>query len=216
MGEVLEFLIDGTSGLAPGGADGKAIVAGVCSKGTVGKGYLVGKQSNLAALLGTGPLTDRVRDMLATGGQNPVLVAVPVQGQAGGYISAPTVSGSTVQARVSGLPARNADVVVRVATAGALGTAKVEISTDGGKTYGQAQPCTAQLPIGTGQSATGATLCFNEDAVLEGGALYRFAVRCAVGHVLRVGDAASPLLEAAALSGGVLGGAELVIQIVKG
>ena len=41
-------------------------------------------------------------------------------------------------------------------------------------------------------------------------------IRCAVGPVSRVGDAASPLPEAAALSGGVLDGAELVIQIVKG
>ena len=35
MGDVLTYLIDGTSGLAPGGVDGKAIVAGVCSKGTI-------------------------------------------------------------------------------------------------------------------------------------------------------------------------------------
>ena len=78
MGDVLTYLIDGTSGLAPGGVDGKAIVAGVCSKGTVGKAYLIGKRTNLEDMLGTGPLVDRVRDMLVVGGQGPVIVAVPV------------------------------------------------------------------------------------------------------------------------------------------
>ncbi|MEG2005795.1 MAG: DUF2586 family protein, partial [Bilophila sp.] len=56
MGEVLEYLIDGTSGLVTGGVDGKAIVAGVCSLGQVGKGYLIGKRTKLEELLGTGPL----------------------------------------------------------------------------------------------------------------------------------------------------------------
>ena len=43
MGDVFQYLIDGTSGIVTGGVDGKALVAGVCSKGQVGKGYLVGK-----------------------------------------------------------------------------------------------------------------------------------------------------------------------------
>ena len=41
MGDVLHYLIDGTSGIVSGGVDGKAIVAGVCSAGKVGKAYLV-------------------------------------------------------------------------------------------------------------------------------------------------------------------------------
>ena len=41
MGDVLEFIEDGASGLIAGGVDGKALVAGVCSKGTVGKAYLI-------------------------------------------------------------------------------------------------------------------------------------------------------------------------------
>ena len=92
MGDVLHYLIDGTSGIATGGVDGKALVAGVCSRGTVGKAYLIGKRTDLGSMLGTGPLVDRIRDMLVTGGQEPYVVAVPVQGQPGGYISALTVT----------------------------------------------------------------------------------------------------------------------------
>ncbi|WP_418236576.1 DUF2586 family protein, partial [Desulfovibrio sp.] len=59
MGDVIQYLIDGTSGIVTGGVDGKALVAGVCSKGIVGKAYLIGKRTNLEELLGTGPLVDR-------------------------------------------------------------------------------------------------------------------------------------------------------------
>ena len=215
MGEVLEYLIDGTSGLAPGGVDGRAIVAGVCSLGRVGKGYLIGKRTKLEEVLGTGPLVERVRDMLATGGQEPVLIAVPVQGQPGGYIGTVVATENAIVPAVSGVPAANADVVVRVATPGAIGTATLEVSLDGGKTYGEAEPSAAQVTIGKQDKATGATLTFSESATLESGASWRFTVRCAVGPVSCVGDSASPMVEAAPASGGVTAGAELILQIVK-
>lgn len=216
MGDVFEYLVDGTSGLAPGGVDGKAMVAGVCSKGQVGKAYLVGTRSDLAGLLGVGPLVDRLRDVLATAGQDAVVVAVPVQGQQGGYISAPVWSGGNGKypaASVSGVPQKNADVVVEVVSAGQVGTATVRISTDGGETFGSPETAAAQLPIGASAEATGATLLLPENAPLEEGQRVRFAVRCAVGPVERVGDASSPLV---AVAGDVLAGAELSIQIVKG
>ena len=216
MGDVLTYLIDGTSGLAPGGVDGKAIVAGVCSKGTVGKAYLIGKRTNLEDMLGTGPLVEHVRDMLVTGGQEPVIVAVPVRGQQCGYITDAVVTGGKVKPTVSGVAAKNADIVVRVASPGAVGTATLEISTDGGKTFGDPQASTDQVVVGTGDDATGATLVFPADAVLEADAEFAVTVRCAVGPVERVGDAESPLVTVASDSGGVLAGAELVIQVVKG
>lgn len=223
MGDVLQYLIDGTSGLAPGGVDGKAMVTGVCSKGQVGKAYLIGKRTDLTALLGTGPLVDRLRDILATGGQEPVVVAVPVQGQPGGAITPPLLSGGTVSATVSGVPAKNADITVRVVKAGPVSkgesepdAATVEISLDNGLNFSAAQAASANIALGIGEQATGATLCFPADAVLESGALYTLRVRCAVGPVLRIGDASSPLLNVTAHADGVLAGAELVIQIVKG
>ncbi len=47
MGDVLEYLVDGTSGIVPGGVEGSALICGVCSLGEVGKGYLIGKSSDL-------------------------------------------------------------------------------------------------------------------------------------------------------------------------
>lgn len=215
MGDVLTYLIDGTSGLAPGGVDGKAIVAGVCSKGTVGKAYLIGKRTNLENMLGSGPLVEHVRAMLTTGGQEPVIVAVPVRGQQSGYITDPVARGSAVTPTVSGVPARNADVVVKVTSGGGVGSANVKLSFDG-VTWGSEQALTSHLVLGEGQNATGATLVFPADAVLEADAEFAVTVRCAVGPVERVGDAASPLLAVNPASGGVLAGAELVVQIVKG
>ena len=164
MGDVLTYLIDGTSGLAPGGVDGKAIVAGVCSRGTVGKAYLVGKRSNLEDMLGAGPLTDHVRDMLVTGGQEPVLVAVPVRGQQSGYITDPVVTGSKVMPSVSGVAAKNADIIARVATPGPIGTATLEISTDGGKTFGEAILSSEQVVIGVSEASKRVRVLDIEDA----------------------------------------------------
>lgn len=213
MGDVFQYLVDGTSGIVTGGVDGKALVAGVCSKGQVGKGYLIGKRTDLESMLGVGPLVDRVRDMLVTGGQEPYLVAVPVQGQPSGYISVLTHTGGGAPASLSGYPARNADVQVRVSTAGALGSAELEISQDGGKTYAEPVVSAGQTVI----ADTGVTLLFDASAELESGAIYSFTVRCPIGPVYRTGDADSPLLEVQEESGGaVLAGAELVIQIVKG
>lgn len=213
MGDVFHYLIDGTSGIVTGGVDGKALVAGVCSKGQVGKGYMIGQRTDLEALLGVGPLVDRVRDMLVTGGQNPYLVAVPVKGQPCGYISALSQHGDGSPATLSGYPAQNADVLVRVSTAGALGTAELEVSLDGGKTYAEPVTSATQNVLGD----TGVTLIFASDAELEVGTSYACSVRCPVGPVYRTGDADSPMVEVGEASGGaVLAGAELVVQIVRG
>ena len=216
MGDVITYLEDGTSGIVTGGVDGSALVVGVCSKGTVGKGYLIGKRSNLEDILGVGPLTEHVRDMLATAGQEPNIVAVPVQGQQAGYITDPVITGSEVVPTVSGVPAQNADIVVRVATPGAVGTATVEISTDGGKTFGEAQASAEQLVLKLeDEEPTGATLVFPAEATLEADSTFAVTVRCAVGPVTRIGEESSPLITVATESG-VLAGAELVVQIVKG
>ncbi|MDE5831729.1 MAG: DUF2586 domain-containing protein [Desulfovibrio sp.] len=214
MGDVLTYLIDGTSGLAPGGVDGKAIIAGVCSRGQVGKAYLIGKRTNLKETLGVGPLVDRLRHMIATAGQEPVIVAVPVAGRQSSYISEPKIAGSKISPKVSGVAAKNADIVVRAATGGAIGSATLGISTDGGKTFKSPETSSEQVVIGSGSDATGATLVFPADASLEAGATFSFATRTAIGPVNVIGDQASPKISVG--SSGVLAGGELVIQIVKG
>ncbi|MDR1397169.1 MAG: DUF2586 domain-containing protein [Desulfarculales bacterium] len=135
MGDVFEYIVDGTSGLAPGAVDGKALMAGVCSKGETGKGYLLGKDSDLSGLLGSGPLVDCLRDYFAAAGQDAVMVAVPVQGSAYGQASPLKQQGPGAEAYVSGLPSANAEVTVKVRKAGLAGTANVDISLDGGLSY---------------------------------------------------------------------------------
>ena len=213
MGDVLEYLVDGTSGLAPGGVEGSAIVVGACGKGQVGKGYLLGPSSDIDGLLGVGPLAERARDMLNTGGQEPTLIAVPCLSQPGGYISDPVCAGGNGKypdVGVSGVAQVNADVAVKVVTAGTIGTATVSVSTDGGATFGDSSiTTTRQFVVGD----TGATLVFPADAELEEGWQWTFVARCPIGPVERVGDAASPL---PVIEGDVLAGAEISIRIVKG
>ena len=211
MGDVLEYLVDGTSGISPGGVEGSAIVAGVCSKGQVGKGYLLGPSSDLEGLLGVGPLVERARDMLATGGQSPTIIAVPCTGEARGYFTDIVTTGgngSYPEVTVSGVPQDNLDIVVQVESAGQVGTATVKVSTDGGKLFESAVTATQQFVI----EDSGATLLFPEDAQLEAGWQWAFSARLPIGPVSRVGDEASPL---PTVAGTVLAGADISIQIVK-
>lgn len=183
--DVFEYLIDGTSGLAPGSVSGSVIVTGVCSKGTVGKGYLLGKRSDLVSLLGVGPLTDRLRDVFATGGQDPVVIAVPVEGLPGGYIGNVQHVGNGPDASTSGLGGGNADAVVKIAGDGTLGTSTYKLSLDGGDTWGNeaSTPANGQIALG----ATGATLVLGEGAHVTDDT-YAITVRGPIGPVERVGE----------------------------
>jgi Protein of unknown function (DUF2586). len=158
MGDVTEFLIDGVSGLTPNGAEGKCIVAGCCSRGKIGQGEVVGKRSDLAALFGVGPLVDALRDIFTAGGQEPYVVAVPVEGVAGGYITDCRHQGSGPEAQSAGLAARAADVVAVVTVAGPNGEASLKVSFDGGDTFSEAAsvPESGEVAI----TDTGAKLIF--------------------------------------------------------
>ena len=184
MGDVLEYLVDGVSGLAPGGVDGTCIVAGVCSTGQAGKGYLLGKSSDLEGLLGVGPLVDRLRDVFATGGQNPVVIAVPVAGLAGGYITPVVHAGTGPEGATSGTPSGNAEAVVEIVVGGVLGVATYKLSLDGGATFGapEATPANGQIAI----AATGVTLVLTA-GVHVAADTYTFAVRPEIGPVSHVG-----------------------------
>jgi len=209
MNDVIEYLIDGSSGLAPGSVSGTALVAGVCSAGTVGKGYLLGKSSDLNALLGVGPLVDRLRDLFATGGQEPIVIAVPVPGLPGGYIGAVkhTSAGAEPgpEASASGIGAGNADAVLEIVTSGQLGTATYKLSLDGGATWenATATPANGQVTLG----ASGAILTLAEGAHASGDR-YAVIVRGPIGPVSQVGS--GPAID---VTGTVLAAAEVVLRI---
>ena len=84
MSGVQIILVDGTSGIAPGSVEGAGIVTGICSKGEPGKAYIIGKDSKIDQTLGIGPLADSVNDVIKSGGQKPVVIAVPVEPISGG------------------------------------------------------------------------------------------------------------------------------------
>ena len=210
MGDVLEYLVDGTSGLAPGGVEGACIVTGVCSLGESGKGYLLGKSSDLESLLGVGPLVDRLRDIFATGGQNPVVIAVPVDGSAGGYITPVKHSGTGPEATTSGVPSDNADAIVEITVGGALGgttPAKYKLSLDDGVTWGAetATEANGQITIGT----TGVTLTLSGTQIL--GDTYSFTIRAPIGPVTHTGT--GPDITAA---GTVKAAADVQLKIISG
>jgi len=204
MGNVYEYIIDGTSGIAPSGGP-QAIVAGVCSLGTVGQGYLIGKSSDLATLLGVGPLVDRLRDILAHGGQNPILIAVPVTGGDGGYITPVIHTGTGSEATVAGTPAGNGDFVVKISTAGDLEVAEYQLSEDGGATYGAATPTPANGQVALGTS--GATLTLDDGLILAD--TYAVTVRDSIGPITHVGTGAD-----ITAAGTPLAGAEVSMVIV--
>lgn len=206
MGDVLEYLVDGVSGLSPGGVEGSAIVCGVCSLGEPGKAYLLGKSSDLAALLGVGPLVDRLRDIFATGGQNPIVIAVPVAGIAAGYITPVEHTGTGPDAATSGTPAGNADAIVRIAVGGALGTATYQLSTDDGETFSvaAATPANGQIAIGS----TGVTLTLGSGVHVADDE-YEFTIRTSIGPVTHIG--AGPDVT---VSGTVKADADVLLTII--
>ena len=185
MNDVIEYLVDGTSGLAPGSVSGTALIAGVCSKGEIGKGYLLGKRSDLNGLLGVGPLVDRLRDIFATGGQEPVVIAVPVEGMPGGYIGNVKHTGTGPDALTSGLGSTNAYAVVQIVVAGQLGTATYKLSLDGGKTWENATATPANGQIALGES--GAYLVLDDGAHVKDDT-YAVIVRGPIGPVETIGN----------------------------
>lgn len=211
MGDVTGFIIDGTSGLAPGGVEGRCIVAGCCSRGQIGKGYLLGKRSDLAGLLGVGPLVDALRDVFAVGGQDPVLIAVPVEGRPGGYITTCRHEGPGPAGQALGTPVASAEVVVTVTVGGANAVATVEISTDGGLNFSETAvvPAQGELVI-PGTGARLAVTATDEKPLIEGDS-YRFEVITALSQHRQLGE--GPAIRA---SGEPKAGGQLQLLILKG
>lgn len=179
MNDVFEYLVDGTSGLAPGGVEGTCVVAGVCSAGTVGKGYLLGKSSDLAGLLGVGPLVDRLRDLFAVAGQGPVVIAVPVAGS-GGTIGAVTKTGSGPDITAEGTPRAAADVQLTIIAGGGRNVGTYQLTLDGGDNWQPERTIPVDGLIAVGDS--GVTMTFPDlDAVA--GDTYSFKVTAPVPSI---------------------------------
>jgi len=136
MGNVYEFIIDGVSGLASNG-NISTIVAGVSSKGEVGKGYILGKSSDIKGILGRGVLVDRLEDIFATGGQNPIVIAVPLSGTASTTSEVIKAREESPTITLSGNSAIDADVIIKIVLSGNLNAGRFIYSFNAGETYSE-------------------------------------------------------------------------------
>jgi len=191
FGDVLEYIIDGTSGLSPGDVSGAGMAVGVCSLGEVGKGYLLCPQSDIEGLLGVGPLVDRLKDLFQHGGQECYIVAVPATGDTAGECGEVTHDGTgTATFAASGTILKDADALIEILTGGALADGiKCRYSIDGGNSWDKYQT----IPVGGALTIepTGAIITF-ADAVStpEGsfvvGDTYAFATIAPVASLTNV------------------------------
>lgn len=146
-------ILDGQLGQVPSSVAGAAVTMGICSGGAVGSIYALGSTSGLSAL-GVGPLVEAVGDKLAVAGGPQY--ALPLNPRSygdyynlGGTLHAVTPTG-TGSGSVAVAFAPKTAIAMKVQTAGALGTAKMQFSVNGGA-YSDpvataAGPWTYQIP----------------------------------------------------------------------
>jgi hypothetical protein len=174
MGDVFEYIVDGTSGINPDDVAGSCIVAGVCSLGTVGKGYLLGKSSDLDGTLGAGPLVDRLRDIFSSGGQDTVLIAVPVTSATAGTIGDVTHTGTGAEVTVAGTVKAAGDVILEIVQGGGRNEGTYILTVDGGDNWDAEKtiPTDGVVSVGT----TGVTITVPDVGDMVEGDTYSFTV----------------------------------------
>ncbi|URA10538.1 DUF2586 family protein [Thermospira aquatica] len=133
-GNSYEYIIDGTSGLAPAG-DSFALVIGPCSTGEVGKLYYIGKNSDLS-VFGNGKLVDRLKGALSRAKDDATFVVVPSTPDVDGSKGSVTHEGTgTAIYNLTGNPLFDADVVIEIVSGGRLNEATAKYSLDGGESF---------------------------------------------------------------------------------
>ncbi|NPV38300.1 MAG: hypothetical protein HPY78_03380 [Brevinematales bacterium] len=134
FGNSFEYIVDGSSGLAPSG-EPFALVVGPCS-GEANKVYYVGKQSDLSPL-GRGKLVDKLSDAIKRAKEDAVFVVVPSLPDVNGTKSSVVHTGTgNATYTLTGNPLYDAEVVVKIVSGGKLNEATAKISLDGGDTWG--------------------------------------------------------------------------------
>ncbi len=148
MSDVFEYIVDGTSGLS-GGTTGSVLVAGTCTLGVLGKSYICGNRTDIRTMLGTGTLVDRLEDIFAQGGANPIVIAVPIGDKPeldkdGNVIPKTPVdievikdakNISTLVVSATGTMTVDASVVIKITESGILNKGRFQYSLNGGKTF---------------------------------------------------------------------------------
>jgi len=127
----------------------QAVVLGCSPGGVVNTLYQPQSPIGAQSLLDTGALLEEAALLLGVAGTRPPPILVPlpqttagaVSGSSGLMVANPLNSSGSGTANLSTAPHR--PVKVKVTNGGALGTAKVKVSTDGGLTYGAEQTTAA-------------------------------------------------------------------------
>lgn len=189
FGDVLEYIVDGTSGLSPGDVAGAGMLTGVCSVGTPGQVYLLAPQSDLETLLGVGPLVDALGDFFAKAGQEAYVLAAPATGDVAGAIGDVTHTGAgTATTATAGTVKAAAQVVIEVLTGGALNVATARTSLDGGDSFGGAYTIPVDGAVTMG--STGVTITFTAGDPADGsfvaGDTYSFDIAAPAASVTSV------------------------------
>lgn len=132
----------------------QVVVLGVSPLGIVNTLYQPQNLPAAQAALDTGPLLEEAALLLDVPGQRPPPILVPLPQTTPGAVSGSSglmvANGANVAAgTVNVTVAPHRPIKVKVTTGGTLGTAKVQVSTDGGLTYGPIQTTAA------GWSSTG-------------------------------------------------------------
>ena len=151
--EVAFTITDGALGILPSSSDYVSAKIGCCSSGTVNTVYGFTDQGTVVSTLGSGPLVEALCHQLAVAGG--IVYGVRATGTTAGSNSAVTQSGTGPVVSVAGTPLDAYDVKIKIIVGGALATATMKYSLDGGVNYSQEIATAATYVIaGTGLTLT--------------------------------------------------------------
>ena len=134
-GDVYEIIVDGKSGSVPLGT-GFPIIIGTSTKGETAKAKLLGPDSDIEEIFGSGNLVEKLKDFFAYSGQNAgciaVRVASDIQGSAGSISESKT---GDLTCALNGTPKINCEIVILFTKEGGMNNAQYKYSIDGGDTF---------------------------------------------------------------------------------
>lgn len=129
MNDVTFNILDGQLGQVPASVAGASVKLGTCSDGTVGTIYSFGDTTSLSSSLGAGPMVEALADTLTVAG-GPCY-ALPLEPSSYGSAGSVTQTGTGTPVPTVTL-APKVSIAVKITTGGALGTAYIAFSVNGG------------------------------------------------------------------------------------
>jgi hypothetical protein len=161
---VRETVLDGALATASDDPSNVVAILGHCTLGTAHTLYSMTSPELVRASLGLGKLAEQVANVLVAGKGKVTVLAMPLTATAGALGSVTkTAAGSKdgVVADNSSAPVDDFDLVIRITTGGAIGTALFVYSLDGGLSF-TSRPIATAATVGIG--TTGISVAFTSVA----------------------------------------------------